>query len=103
MNGATNVGSASIVAAADSFWYVIQINSAITTGYYAATMDLFDPGSVNATGMGITSSGVNSSPNGCGNAGGGYHTVVSAFDGFTIYPTSGNVTGTVRVYGYRNS
>lgn len=33
----------------------------------------------------------------------GNHTVTSAYDGFTFYPSSGNITGTVRVYGYRNS
>ena len=27
----------------------------------------------------------------------------TAFDGFTLLPTSGTVTGTVRVYGYKNS
>jgi hypothetical protein len=27
----------------------------------------------------------------------------TTFDGFTIFPASGTITGTVRVYGYRNS
>ena len=26
----------------------------------------------------------------------------TSFDGFTIYPTSGTITGTIRVYGYKN-
>ena len=30
-------------------------------------------------------------------------TATTQFDGFTIYPSSGNMTGTLRVYGYRNS
>lgn len=29
--------------------------------------------------------------------------LTTSFDGFTIYPTSGTVTGTVRIYGLRNS
>ena len=33
----------------------------------------------------------------------GEHTVASAYDGFTIFPSSGTITGTLRVYGYRNS
>lgn len=27
----------------------------------------------------------------------------TAFDGFTIYPASGTITGTIRIYGYTNS
>ena len=27
----------------------------------------------------------------------------TSFDGFTIYPSSGTITGTIRVYGYKNS
>jgi len=33
----------------------------------------------------------------------GYNSSATAYDGFTIYPASGTITGTVRVYGYRNS
>jgi hypothetical protein len=31
------------------------------------------------------------------------HTTASAYDGFTIFPSSGTFTGTVRIYGYQNS
>ena len=31
---------------------------------------------------------------------GGTHAVASAYDGFSIYPSTGNITGTVSVYGY---
>jgi hypothetical protein len=31
----------------------------------------------------------------------GYHNVSTAYDGFTLYPTSSTLTGTVSVYGYR--
>ena len=33
----------------------------------------------------------------------GAQTASTAFDGFTLFPTSGTFTGTVRVYGYKNS
>jgi hypothetical protein len=36
------------------------------------------------------------------NISGGFHTATS-FTGLTVYPSSGNVTGTIRVYGYSNS
>lgn len=35
--------------------------------------------------------------------GGGFHNVASAYDGFAVIPASGNITATVRVYGYQNS
>jgi hypothetical protein len=31
------------------------------------------------------------------------HRVATAYDGITFYPASGAITGTIRVYGYRNS
>jgi hypothetical protein len=36
------------------------------------------------------------------NNGSGYHTVAAAYDGITIFPASGTLTGNVRVYGIRN-
>lgn len=31
----------------------------------------------------------------------GVHATATAFDGFTVFPSTGNMTGSVRVYGYR--
>lgn len=31
------------------------------------------------------------------------HTLSTAYDGFTFYPSTGTITGTIRVYGYKNS
>ena len=33
----------------------------------------------------------------------GFHAVASAFDGLTVLPASGNITGSLRIYGLRNS
>ena len=33
----------------------------------------------------------------------GQHTTATAYDGFSMIPTSGNITGSLRVYGMRNS
>jgi hypothetical protein len=33
----------------------------------------------------------------------GFHAVASAFDGLTLLPASGNITGSLRIYGLRNS
>lgn len=32
----------------------------------------------------------------------GTHNQTTAYDGITIYPTSGTITGTIRIYGYKN-
>ena len=37
------------------------------------------------------------------NIGGGQHFVSSAFDGFSLISSTGNMSGTVRIYGLRNS
>lgn len=34
---------------------------------------------------------------------GGWHNVSTAYDGFTLLGQAGNISGTLRVYGYRNS
>jgi hypothetical protein len=34
---------------------------------------------------------------------GGYHTATSSFDGLTLIANTGNFTGTVRIYGFKNS
>ena len=34
---------------------------------------------------------------------GGYHTQATAYDGFTLIASGGTFTGSIRVYGYRNS
>jgi hypothetical protein len=36
-----------------------------------------------------------------GNAGGGTHNVATAYDGFTLVASSGNITGVVSVYGFK--
>ena len=35
-----------------------------------------------------------------GVSGGGFVATTAAYDGFTIYPATGNITGTIQVYGY---
>jgi len=45
------------------------------------------PSGATATGLGIYS---------------GIHNVGSAFDGLVVFPTSGNITGTIQVFGYEN-
>lgn len=41
--------------------------------------------------------------NNAGSSGGGRHGAATAYDGVTFYVTSGTITGTLRIYGYRNA
>lgn len=34
---------------------------------------------------------------------GSYHSLSTAYDGITVFPTAGTITGEIRVYGYANS
>jgi hypothetical protein len=47
--------------------------------------------------------GANASTGGNVRIGGGFVNNTSQYDGFTLVATSGNITGTIRVYGYKNS
>lgn len=68
-----------------------------TSGTWSAAFDLTRPFAASPT----TLSGFGT--NALGAAFMGYvHTTSSAYDGFTLFGVSGNITGTVRVYGYRN-
>jgi hypothetical protein len=40
--------------------------------------------------------------NGFGDSISGYNTTASSYDSITIYPAANNITGTIRVYGYKN-
>jgi hypothetical protein len=74
-----------------AFFYVVQ-TSGIDTG---AEFNLYSPFETIATRIVATSSG-GTSPVFMG----GRHTTASSYDGFTLYPDSTTITGTVRVYGY---
>jgi hypothetical protein len=42
-------------------------------------------------------------PDGLLDLSGGTFLATTTFDGFTLIPSAGNITGTIRVYGYQNS
>lgn len=54
----------------------------------------------------IIASGSSSSTNGAtiyNHSLGGFHNVATSFDSCTLFPTSGTITGTARLYGYNNN
>jgi len=79
-----------------------QIGSTSTgTGYFQATAmnpQVAQQTEVQTNWTNISASVVNSQGNGSAN-----FVLTTQFDGFTLIPASGTITGTVRVYGYSNS
>jgi hypothetical protein len=64
-------------------------------------MTIFNPNGAAPTGYSHTLSGIkNTSLE--GQIGSGVQTASTAFDGFTLYLSSENMTGTIKVYGYSN-
>jgi hypothetical protein len=81
--------------------FFLNNRSATATGYDLCTVELFNPqrpvltthrveSMETNTGLYIQTSGF-------------YSATTTQFDGFTLYPASGNITGTARVYGYRQA
>ena len=50
----------------------------------------------------IISNGMDRTGTAAGYAGGFIHNVATAFDGFTIYPDSGTISGKIKIYGYKD-
>ena len=68
------------------------------TGYGLTTLEIASPYLARATN--IMSLSINSQPS--TRWYGGQHTTATAYDGFTIYPGDGTITGTISVYGYKS-
>jgi hypothetical protein len=65
--------------------------------------DIFQPQATAVTSyVGIRISDA-SSPNGYGLTTSGFSSVTTSYDGLTIYPSSGNITGTYWIYGYQKA
>lgn len=77
--------------------------AAQNTGHNGVIVDFFSPAIATPTiWQSIIARNANASnPNQFFWAGG--HNLANAYDGFTLFMATGNMTGTVRVYGYRNS
>lgn len=74
-----------------------------SSNYFTTTIDLESVQLATPTTGTFNSIGVNSSNVLFGAAGGIAQSNNTDFDGFIISPTSGNITGNIAVYGYRNS
>ena len=99
----TAVNSTQIAySAADTTGYLMDQDA---NGYGHAILDISSPYSAVYSRLSINGAGgLSGTAIGCNYVGGFAHRVNSSFDGITLYLGSGTaITGTVRVYGYRNS
>lgn len=87
----------STTAASSQTSFDIVVNSS-GTSYELGALHLFDPAKASATYLSVFSNYVTNSAS-IGSIG-GRHNVSTSYDGFTLIPTAGNITGTVSVYGY---
>ena len=75
--------------------WVFDLNSGVS-------MDIYGPQVADFTSWASVCSGWGSADN-LTAAGGGFHGRTVSYTGFTFFPASGTITGSLRVYGYRNS
>ena len=68
-----------------------------------ATLDVFDPFKVSGTYAIYDGQYRQPDPLQVRIFGSHFFTSAVSFDGFSIYPASGTITGSIRIYGYRNS
>jgi hypothetical protein len=68
--------------------------------YYSSTANIYRPFEATITSMSAIHTGSTTAAIPMTRSGGGWHTVESPFDGFNLVTTTGNITGTVRTYGY---
>ena len=90
-----------ITAARDEISSAVIGNTSATEGSFS--MDLFNPFLAKNTTFNAITAFINNTPHIIGFYHVGTHNVSSSFDGFTIFPDSSTITGTLRVYGYKNS
>ena len=99
-NISTVAGTGSLVGNANTEFTFSFIGSA--NGDTSTAMDIHDPQLANRTKGSSTFFGYDSAN--WWNRGGGFmFDNTNVFDGFTIFTSSGNVTGLIQVYGYRQS
>lgn len=86
-------------AGASSIVLIAPATAAITSGNMQVIVSR--PAIADVTEV-IFSAGGISNTNPRATAGGGLHSLATAYDGFTIFPGAGTISGTVKVYGYKD-
>jgi hypothetical protein len=97
VNNTTTRGSG-----APASFHFITVSSAANAGFMSTAIRIINPAVAAATRINSESFGYTGSSNAAINASGSLNTL-TAYDGFTLSISSGTISGTIRVYGYRNS
>jgi hypothetical protein len=85
----------------DTASYLGQMSTSFTDHIYGITIDMAWPNLAYFTTMNISSMCSDTSTTLRAYTGSLLHGVATAYPSFTIYPSSGNFTGTIQVFGYR--
>jgi hypothetical protein len=80
----------------------ITITSAASVGYISTNLRFIGPYTATATRINSESFGYSAGNNAAINSGGSVNDV-NSFDGFKLSISSGTMSGTIRIYGYRNT
>lgn len=100
--GVTSWATSTVVGSVDANQPYPQAGLVASASKSSAFVEVSSPFKVSVTSL--TERVVDTrSSGGTSTFGGGFHDSATSFDGFTIFPSTGTFTGTVRVYGYRNS
>jgi len=83
---------------------LVTLHEIIQTGIEATsfTMDLFNPQETKFTSNAYISGSLAVAILGLYRTGSGFYGATTSFDGFTLSLSAGTMTGTIRVYGYKN-
>lgn len=84
-------------AAAGNFGILTQVDDAKATRGVA---DIFSP--FEAVETALTANAETFRTNSYSVTGGAFHNTASSFDGITLYPSTGNITGYLKIYGYKD-
>lgn len=85
-----------------NYWGVVSATGTNLPAVFS--IDVLQPQTANFTVMSGTGSGyAGGVAQYSGEYVGGQFIATTSFDGFTVYPSSGTISGSIRVYGYRNS
>ena len=69
-------------------------------GRFTASLDIYNPFTSLTKNISGFSTGTNSGAYRSWSISGGDNSTLSSYTGFTIFPTAGNLTGSISVYGY---
>ena len=77
-----------------------SLEADLNKAYYSSTVNLYRPFEATITSMSAIHTGSTTAAIPMTRSGGAWHTTESSYDGFNLVTTTGNITGTVRTYGY---